>query len=370
MKILQLVTKRQYRGAEVFAANLSSELIDLGHNVVFAGLYSNDKDVLTVGNADNRDLVEERTGAFSLKVVRRLSNLIKEVEPDVIQCNGSDTLKYMVAASFFVPKTPILYRNISMISRWVKNRKSKILYKVLFKRIAHVTSVGDEALSDFVNLFHYPKEQTSVIRRGIPMEEINKEKAELSLRKELNLNSGYQIVLHIGNFSFEKNHLFLINVFASIKTRYPSIKLVFVGNGATFHQMEQEVFNRQLESTIFFLGFRQDIHTLLAGADMLVLSSKVEGVPGVILEAAAQRKPSISTDVGGVREVLVHGKTGFIVQNFDEKEFETRIIELATNEQLRRRMGNESYKLVFQHFNPARNAKKFESLYKKLTIRD
>ena len=369
MKILQLVTKRQYRGAEVFAANLSAELIDLGHNLIFAGLYANDQDILFVEKADNRDLIEEKKGAFSIEVVRRLIILVKETKPDVIQCNGSDTLKYMVAASFFVPNIPILYRNISMISQWVKGRQKKVLYKALFKRIAHVTSVGNEALADFVRFFDYPEEQTSVIRRGIPLEEFNKEEAQSSLKKELKLNSEDFIVLHVGNFSLEKNHLFLVRVFASIRKKYPAIKLAFIGNGATFNEVKQEVSKRKLEATVFFLGFRQDIHKLLAGADMLVLSSRVEGVPGVILEAAAQKKPSVSTDVGGVREVLIHGKTGFIIQDFNEKEFENSIIELATNNQLRQKMGNESYNLVYQYFNPVRNAKKFESLYMKLSRR-
>ena len=367
MNILQLVTKRQYRGAEVFAANLSSELIDLGHKLVFAGLYSNDQDVLSVANADNRDLVEEKTGAFSLKVVRRLIDLVKEVEPDVIQCNGSDTLKYMVAASFFVPNTPILYRNISIISQWVTSRQKRLLYKTMFKRISHVTSVGDEALEDFIRFFDYPQEQASVIRRGIPLEVVDENEASLSLKKELKLNPEEKIVLHVGNFSLEKNHLFLVRVFDSIRRRHPGIKLAFVGNGVTFNEVKQEVSKRNLESTVFFLGFRQDIHKLLAGADMLVLSSRVEGVPGVVLEAAAQKKPSISTDVGGVREVLIHGKTGFIIEDFDEKEFEKRITELATNDQLRKKMGDESYNLVFQDFNPVKNARKFESLYLKLS---
>lgn len=134
MRILQLVTKRQYRGAEVFAANLSSELLILGHEIIFAGLYKNNNEILTVDNALNIDLALKKEGFLSLKLIKNLVRLIKTTKPDVIQCNGSDTLKYMVAASYFLPEVPILYRNISMISEWVDNTSKKVLYRNLFKK--------------------------------------------------------------------------------------------------------------------------------------------------------------------------------------------------------------------------------------------
>ena len=116
MKILQMVTKRQYRGAEVFAANLSVELLNFGHQIIFAGLYRNTSSILEVKGAKNIDLVESKTGLLSVHLVRAIVKLINTEQPDVVQCNGSDTLKYVVTASYFTKKTPITYRNISTIS--------------------------------------------------------------------------------------------------------------------------------------------------------------------------------------------------------------------------------------------------------------
>jgi glycosyltransferase involved in cell wall biosynthesis len=230
MKILQLVTKRQYRGAEVFAANLSEELIKLGHEIMFVGLYENNKDILEVKGAENIDLIENES-VFSIQLVKKIICLVRDKKPDVIQCNGSDTLKYMVSASYFVPNVPILYRNISMISQWVNNGPHKFLYKNMFKKIDHVSSVGEEALADFIRTFNYPSNQTSVIRRGIPMKQLDAEEARRNLKKELDLGEEDQIAMHIGNFSVEKNHIFLIDVFSNLKANFPHIKLVCVGTG-------------------------------------------------------------------------------------------------------------------------------------------
>jgi len=368
MRILQLVTKRQYRGAEVFAANLSSELIKLGHKIIFVGLYNNDQNTLNVENAENYDLVNDKSGSFSIVLVKKLVKLIKQTKPDIIQCNGSDTLKYMVAASFFLPKTPIVYRNISMISEWVSDGLKKELYRQVFKKVDHVTSVGEEAINDFIRTFDYPKEKTTVIRRGIPIKSVDAISEAQKLRKQLNLADTDRISIHIGNFSQEKNHIFLLDIFEELKQLQPTLKLVCVGNGVLFSFIQEEIIKRNLENTVFLLGFRKDIPELLASSDCFVLASKVEGVPGVILEAGSQHVPSVATNVGGVCEVLENAKTGFIIDDFDKGQFKKTLLRIINNEDLKTGLGTNAYNLVVQEFNPLQNAQKFEALYKKLIL--
>ncbi|MDT0686561.1 glycosyltransferase [Autumnicola psychrophila] len=365
MKILQLVTKRQYRGAEVFAANLSTELLKLGHKIVFAGLYKNEKDVLEVEGAENLDLSLMKNVAFSPALVQKIVQLVKKSKPDVIQCNGSDTLKYMVAASFFIPRTPLVYRNISIISEWLSNTPKKLLYKKIFSRIDHVSSVGEEAIEDFIRTFDYPENQTSVIRRGIPIKEVISLSRQ-SLKEGLNIGKEDKIAMHIGNFSPEKNHLFLLDIFSELKTEQPEVKLVCVGNGVLFEKIKNDIEERGLENTVYLLGFRKDIPELLSEAECFVLASKVEGVPGVILEAAAQSVPSVATNVGGVFEVLKDGETGFMIDNFDKKQFKESLLSIMNDSHLREEMGKKAYDLVQESFNPVKNALRFESLYKQL----
>ena len=362
MKILQLVTKRQYRGAEVFAANLSSELIGFGHEILFVGLYRNDSDILEVENARNFDLSESKSTGFSIPLLKKLVHFIKQEQPDVVQCNGSDTLKYMVAASLFISKIPIVYRNISVISEWVNGALKKRLYKSVFKRVDHVSSVGTESIKDLIATFNYPEAKTSVIRRGIPLKNVVSDKSN-SLKSSLGLPKEAKIAIHIGNFSPEKNHKFLLDIFTELKDSRPGIKLVCVGSGITYDSIQEEIEKRDLINTVFLLGFRKDIPELLANSEFFVLSSLVEGVPGVILEAATQGKPSISTNVGGVEEVLKDNETGFIVNDFDKNEFKRRIIELAENPELSNKLGKNAYDLVKEEFNPIKNARKFETLY-------
>ncbi|WP_026915724.1 glycosyltransferase family 4 protein [Christiangramia portivictoriae] len=366
MKVLQLVTRRQYRGAELFAADLSAELIKLGHHVLFVGIYENSSDVLEVEGAINQDLVPAKTNVFSIEITRKLIKLINEEKPDIIQCNGSDTLKYTYAASFFVEKIPIVYRNISIISEWVSDRPKKMIYKRIFNRVAHVTSVGDEALTDFIETYNFPRKHAEVIRRGIPVKSIDKFTFSKKFRQELGFDDSTKIAVHIGNFSPEKNHEFLINVFKDLRVNYPGIKLVCVGSGILYESVSNIIKENGLENTIYLLGFRKDIPEILAASDCLVLCSKIEGVPGVILEAGTQKTPSIATNVGGVKEALIDGETGFLIDNFDIEEFRIKLIQLMEDQNLRERLGENAYEMISKGYDPKLNAKKFEKLYQRL----
>ena len=204
MKILQLVTKRQYRGAEVFASNLSSELIMLGHEILFVGLYKNNKDILEVENATNIDLIENPKKPVDLVLIKKLADLVNKEKPDIVQCNGSDTLKYMALSSYITRNTPILYRNISIISKWITSSSQKVLYRFLFRRIQFVTCVGEQARTNFINTINYPQEKIAVIRRGIPVKQYNSEASRKILLKRFNLDQNSKLVIHVGNFSPEK----------------------------------------------------------------------------------------------------------------------------------------------------------------------
>ncbi|CAL66968.1 glycosyltransferase family 4 protein [Christiangramia forsetii] len=364
MKILQLVTKRQYRGAEVFAANLSKELLLLGHDIIFVGLYRNDSNILEVPGAQHEDLVKaEKT--FSTTLIKNLVKLIKRERPDVIQCNGSDTLKFMVAASFFTSSIPITYRNISMISAWLNGSLKTFIYRKMFKRIDHVTSVGTEAAEDFAVALQYPREQISVIRRGIPQKKIE-HSSRASIKEDFGMKSEDRFAVHIGNFSIEKNHEFLLEVFGEIKKINNHLKLVLVGNGVLFEKIKNSIKEFNLQETVFVTGFRNDIPEILAAAHCFVLSSKVEGVPGVILEAAAQKVPAVATNVGGVKEVLINDHTGFIINDFNREKFAEKVIEILTNEALQLKLGSNAKKMVEKDFDPVKNAIKFEDLYRNL----
>ncbi len=367
MKILQLVTKRQYRGAEVFAATLSDGLIRKGLSIVFAGLYSPPQKALSVNGALNIDLNGSK-GFLSRSLLKKVIACIQEHQPDIIQANGSDTLKYAVIARMFCRrKPPVIYRNISVVSTWVgSNPIKKFFYQQLFSRVDFVTSVGNESISDLRSFFGYPESKTRVIRRGIPLEMYNRTEARADILSKLNLQETDRIVIHAGNYSKEKNHEFLLDVFKLIKERNTDVKLLLLGDGDLYQHISNKIRDQHLGDTVIQLGFQSDVARYLAAADLFVLCSKIEGVPGVILEAGAQGVPSISSDVGGVREVIRNNETGLTIRDFDPAKYADAILSLLDDRSALVEMGKRARHFVETNFNAEKNVESFIQLYSEL----
>ncbi len=264
MTIVQLVTKRQFRGAEVFAAELSALLGSHDHRVIFAGLYSPGQHPLVAEHAENIDLNGQKS-AFSFSLLRKLVALIRETKPDIIQANGSDTLKYAaIARRLYFPHIPLVYRNISMVSSWTSAGSMRTRFqRMLFRQVGFVASVGPQSLEDLVKTYHYPAEQTKVIRRGIPDLLFDHHASRALISRTFDFSESDPVVMHIGQFSDEKNHDFLIDSFSRVLRECPSARLVLIGEGQRFHEIAEKIRLQKLDDHIFLAGHRSPVQEWL-----------------------------------------------------------------------------------------------------------
>lgn len=370
IRILQLVTKRQYRGAEVFAAELSALLAANGHQVWFAGLYAAPDQPLVAQHATNIDLNGSRK-AFSFELLKKLRRLVQDINPDIIQANGSDTLKYAVLLkSIYYPNKPVVYRNISMVSSWTKTGSLKTwINRQLFRRVDFVTSVGQESLDDLVKTYQYPVSQTRLIRRGIPDQVVDAAASRQALALEFGFSPNDPLIMHVGQFSDEKNHPFILQAFERVREQLPQTRLILIGEGKNWQAIKQWVADRQLNQHVFLAGHRSPVQQWLAAADLFVLGSTIEGVPGVILEAGMQSIPSVAVNVGGVGEVVKQDITGKLLPSHDPSAFAKAIVSLLENTSLRKQLGGEARRFVEEHYSLQQCQRNFEALYQSLLNR-
>lgn len=364
MKILQLVTARQYRGAEVAAAAFTKEFIRQGHTVIFAGLYPPPVYALMVENALIIDIGAKK-GFFSIAGFYRLWRLVQKEKPEILHANGSDTLKYLVFIKLLKPSIPLLYRNISVISHWRgKNRFKNLFYNFLMKRVDFVTSVGVEAKEDFIKTFKLNPSKITVVRRGIALvDEPIYSKAHF--KNLAGISEGEYVLVHIGNFSPEKDHDFLIDSFVVIKNIVKNVRLILIGEGQLQDKIKNRVTSLHLESNVLFANLQTEIGPFLQAADLVLLVSKVEGVPGVLLEAAAHQVPSVALKVGGVGEVVIHNKTGKLVNTRDASIFGDVVANLLVDENEKNLMGEQAREFVKKNYNLVEGAKQFITIFEK-----
>jgi glycosyltransferase involved in cell wall biosynthesis len=366
MKLMMLVTRRQKRGAEISAANLSVQLCGLGCDVVYVGLYKPPADSLIVGKVKTEDLGGSDSYLFSLEKLNHILQLVKRYEIDIIQSNGADTLRYAVAVKLLKPKVKVIYRNISVISYWIgKSTIKKIYNNILFKYVSKVVSVGSIAASDFLKTIQYPSSDVTVIRRGIPHKPVDKMFAWQKLLAEFKISKEHILLIWAGSITAEKNPLLVIDIMREFKNVNARYVLIMAGTGTMENEVISSINDHKLDN-IFLVGNRSDIHDLLAGSHLLILTSLVEGVPGVVLEAAAQQTPAVAHNIGGVSEAILDGETGILINDLDSKKFTKAIIELTSSAERYRSMGVKAHNRIFQDFNEQKNAGEFIKLYQSL----
>lgn len=363
IRILQLVTEREHRGAQVFASELSTLLAENGHEVFFVGLFVPRENILLAKGAENIDLNGKRN-LFDVDLLRRLIKLIKKIKPDIIQANGADTLKYASLAKTFCPGINLVYRNISMVSAWTKKGSMKRrIMGMLFKKVDRVTSVGERSMNDLIETYNYPANKARLIRRGIPQYIFDAEKSRKKITTEFHFPTTDFMLMHIGQFSPEKNHEFMVASFEKVLAHDHHARLLFVGEGPTMPDVKELVQKKNLDKHILFAGHRHNVQELLAGADLFVLGSKIEGVPGVVLEAGMQSIPTVAVTTGGVGEVVMNGKTGVLLDQHDAVAFGNAVVSMMENDAMRKSFGQNAKHFVEENYGLQRCLSQFEDLY-------
>lgn len=357
MVLFQLIQKPQFRGAELFACQLSTHLEDLGHKVYLVSLYPGNNELPFSGEKINlnRPVAKRWTDYEGWK---QLSDLIKEHQPDVIQCNAGDTLKFaVISKKFFGWKQPIIARNASMVSLYINNPLVKLLNKWLYKNADSIISVSQNSKKDINSIFPETLQKTTVIPVGI----------EIVQPKLVDWFGGIEAkkhIIHVGGFSFEKNHPGLLSIFKKFVINNPDAHLHLLGEGPKKEAMQQLVIEFHLSDKVTFYGWISNPIDYVAKADLLVLPSIIEGLPGVILEAMSVKTPVVAYDVGGISEVVINNETGYLVSKNDESIFVEAMNKIFSEHN--ENMTRNAYELVNQHYNNVAIAKQFEEEYVKL----
>lgn len=154
--------------------------------------------------------------------------------------------------------------------------------------------------------------------------------------------------IYIGRLEKEKNIFVLLELIEYLKKQKPRVSLCILGKGSLEKQLQLKIKKRKLSNNVFFHGFQENVNHYLVKSKILLLPSLNEGMPNCVLEAAMHKVPAVVYNFKGANEVVLHGKTGFIVEN--KKSFFQYTKKLLSNQQLRKLMGINAQKRILNNF--------------------
>ena len=180
--------------------------------------------------------------------------------------------------------------------------------------------------------------------------------------------SGQPLIIHISNFRPVKNISGVIQVFSRVRAEL-DCRLLMVGDGPEIGPAEQLCDRLGIGNDVKFVGNQECIECLLPLADVLLLPSEQESFGLVCLEAMSCAVPVVATNVGGVKEVVEHGRTGFLHDPFDTEAMAASVLELLRKRDMRIAMGQEGRRVALGKFDITSVVKKYVELYGKTRVR-
>jgi len=183
------------------------------------------------------------------------------------------------------------------------------------------------------------KENYYTVYSGMKLDKFYDVREKIDCRKkqrELGINSKHFVIGNVARLETRKGHKFLLDAFKKVimERKDCSLKLLIIGEGDKRENLENYVKELNLKENVIFTGYREDIEELMALMDIFVLTSLREGLPRVLVQAAAVGIPLVAFNVDGVSEIVKDNYNGFLVRVRDVEQLANRIIKYIDNKEL------------------------------------
>ena len=241
-------------------------------------------------------------------------------------------------------------------NNWINNK----LYREWTDRIVAVAEVIKRRLIDENNI---SENKIITIHSSIDTEKFKGEFNEGKIRNEFGISPDTVVLGMVGRLRKHKDYP---NVFEALKIiieKFKNIKLLIVGDGILELQIKSMVQKMKLSNYVIFAGKREDIPQILSGIDIFALSSSVEGSPAVIKEALIMEKPVISTNVGGIPEIIQNGVTGILVPPHNPEALANAILDTINNRGKALEMARKGKQVIINEFSENRLAELTAEVY-------
>jgi len=202
---------------------------------------------------------------------------------------------------------------------------------------------------------------------GLELEKfLESEKYKGEFRRSLGIGAGELLAGIVARLVPIKGHKYFLEAAKKTLEKMPGVKFVIVGDGELRKELEEYASKLGISGNIVWAGFRSDLERVYADMDVVVLSSLNEGLPVAIIESMTAAKPVVATDVGGVRELVADGETGFVVPAKDPEALAKGVCAVLSDANKMKEMGRKARERAYPRYSIRRLISDIENLYEEL----
>lgn len=305
-------------------------------------------------------------------MVGRLLRLARTLRADLIHANhGIDHLVAgMVGAISGIPVIRTLHHIArperlreddakDLPRRWIKKGTNRWLTD-------HFIAVSESVAEAHTRFSNVPADRMTVIYPGMASEDWRAPNAErvLRMRKRLGLEDAFPVLVNVGRLRPIKRQHHLIGIMRDVVASWPRARLLIVGEGDSRARIEGEIRWSGLQSHVQLLGSRDDVREILAVSDIFVMMSDREGFGLSMVEAMLAGLPVVCSRTDAATEIVESGVTGYIAS--DQEAIVRRVLELAADPRLARRIGEAGRASAARRFDLERSVRALEDTYERV----
>lgn len=375
------------------------------YNVAYLSKYiSDDYETLLVGgmkdeSEESSDFIVENLGLKPIVIpemrreinfkndyaaYKKIKKIIKEYKPDIVHTHASKagTLGRLAAYSCGVPVIVHTFHGHVFHSYFgkLKTLFYKNIERYLASKSTAIIAISEKQKQELVDIHHICSSQkVQVIPLGFDLLKFQNKAPEkrIAFRKKYNVDDDEIAIVIIGRLVPVKNHTLFLEALKIVSEKTSKkIRGFIVGDGEDRLVIEEKA--RELgipfidgtktneKALLTFTSWIKEIDVVLAGSDIITLTSFNEGTPVSLIEAQAANKPIVTTNVGGIENVVIPNETALLCKNNSSAEFADQVLKLTENEELRTRMSQNGWPNVKEKYHYTRLIADMEKLYVKL----
>jgi glycosyltransferase involved in cell wall biosynthesis len=304
-----------------------------------------------------------------LRQLRRCAATLREREIDIVQTHDFYTNVFGMAAATLarVPVRVAAKRETGGMRTPSQERVERWAFK-----LAHAVCANSAAVRRMLSAAGVPDQKIVVIHNGLDVRRLELppdwRRADALAALGLPRDETRRYVTLLANLRHAvKDHPTFLRAARRVRAACPDAAFVLAGEGELRESLGALASELGLADSVFFTGRCERVADLLAVSEVCVLSSQSEGFANVILEYMAAVRPVVATDVGGAREVVSAGETGYLVPAGDDEGMGARILELLRDAEGAREMGRRGRSVVERDFSCRAQLEHTLALYDRLT---
>lgn len=300
---------------------------------------------------------------------REIRRLLTTIQPDIVHTHSSKAgimgraaaswlgipaVHSIHGAAFHYGQNPLAYWVYRQAERWAG------------RRTAHFISVADDMTDEYVHARIAERERFTTVYSGFDVEPfLQPTRSRDEVRRELGLSSSDIVVGKIARLFHLKGHEFLLSAAPAIARSCPHVKFMFVGDGLLRETFQKQVAEMGLADRFVWTGLVPPtrIPELIHAMDIVAHTSQWEGLARVLPQALIAGKPVVAYDVGGAREVVLPGATGYLLPRDCVEPLATAIIRLAESPERRLKYGIEGRRRFTEQFRHQTMTQRIREVY-------